>query len=57
MFGDSNGDGVVSTTDTGAFRGALSTNDAAFDFDGDGLVVNSGLDRSNFLGNFGKRRR
>ena len=57
MFGDSNGDGVVSTTDTGAFRAALSSHDAAFDFDGDGFVVNSGVDRSSFLGNFGKRRR
>ncbi len=57
MFGDGNGDGVVSTSDTGLFRASLTAYDAAFDADGDGFVLNSGVDRSDFLGNFGKRRR
>ncbi len=57
MFGDGNGDGVVSTGDTAAFRASLSAYDAAFDADGDGFVLNSGVDRTDFLSNYGKRRR
>ncbi len=62
LFGDSNGDGLVSPTDSSAFKaayssGSLTFNNAALDWNGDGLVQNSGGDRSNFLGNYNKRRR
>ncbi|MCA9189723.1 MAG: hypothetical protein KDA99_29070 [Planctomycetales bacterium] len=57
MFGDSDGNGLVNSLDTGAFAKSLSTYNAALDFDGDGVVRNSGVDRINFLGNFNKRRR
>ncbi len=57
LFGDSDGNGVVNSLDTGAFARAISTYNAAVDFNGDGLVQNSGVDRTGFLGNFNKRRR
>lgn len=57
LFGDSDGTGVVNSLDTGAFSRALTTYNAAVDFNGDGVVQNSGVDRTGFLGNFNKRRR
>ena len=57
MFGDSNGDGVISTSDTAAFRASLTNYDSAFDWDGNGSIASTGDDRNNFLANFGKRRR
>ncbi len=57
LFGDSDGNGWVNSLDTGAFSRATLVYNAAVDFNGDGLVQNSGVDRSNFLGNYNKRRR
>jgi hypothetical protein len=64
MFGDSNGDGLLTSSDTAAFRAAFSSGsssfgNAALDWDGDGTVSNAtnSPDRINFLGNSGKRRR
>ncbi len=57
LFGDTDGNGIVNSLDTGAFAKALTTYNAAVDFNGDGVVQNSGADRTNFLANFNKRRR
>lgn len=57
MFGDSDGNGIVNSFDTGAFARSITTYNAACDFDGNGVVLNSGADRTNYLGNFNKRRR
>ncbi len=64
LFGDSNGDGLLTASDTAAFRSAFSAgsptvNNAAFDWNGDGFVSNAtnSPDRINFLANSGKRRR
>ena len=57
MYGDSNGDGVSSGNDLSAYRTALTTFNAAFDFNGDGVVNSTGVDYTNFVTNYGKRRR
>jgi hypothetical protein len=57
FFGDADGNGVVNSVDTGAFSRALTAYNAAVDFDGNGSVSNAGVDRTNYLGNFNKRRR
>ncbi len=53
LYGDSNGDGIVNGTDSGAMRAALAapTSNAAFDWDGNGTTT-AGVDTSNSLNNF-----
>jgi len=57
MFGDSDGDGDVDGTDTIKFRQALTTYNAALDWDGNGSVTNGSVDSTNFNSNNSKKRR
>jgi hypothetical protein len=57
LYGDSNGDGRVDSTDTAAIRAALrGAYNAAFDWDGHGSVT-SGVDSTNFDSRINRRRR
>jgi hypothetical protein len=57
LYGDSNGDGRVDSTDTAAIRAALrGAYNAAFDWDGNGNV-SSGADSTNFDSRINLRRR
>jgi fibronectin-binding autotransporter adhesin len=57
LYGDSNGDGRVDSTDTTAIRAALrGAYNAAFDWDGNGSVT-AGVDSTNFDSRINRRRR
>jgi hypothetical protein len=57
MFGDGDGDGDVDGSDTIKFRQALTSYNAAFDWDGGNQVKNGSVDSTNFAANNGKKRR
>jgi hypothetical protein len=56
LYGDSNGDGRVDSTDRAAMNAALRSYNAAFDWDGNGSVT-SGDDINNYNSRVNRRRR
>ena len=59
LFGDADGDGDVDGTDTVAFRRSYLgiENNAAIDFDGDGVTLNDAQDLAGYNANRNKVRR